>query len=88
MIIQSTLAMVLILGAYIFVSFIQNSLISGATGGTGKTTCGTTADTKNFQCAFLKSSADDKKAQDAEIQERGCQRNKCAGPTNYVCCPT
>lgn len=88
MILQSVFAMVLILGAYVFISFIQSSIVGGATGAKGPAKCGKTEDTKNFACTFLKAPVGDKKAMDAEVQERSCKRGQCAGPDNFVCCPT
>lgn len=86
-IIQATYAIALMMAAFIFISFIQNSLIGAATGG-GESTCGKDAATANFECTFLVAPANDAKAMSEERTARKCVQNKCKGPTNYVCCPT
>ncbi|HWR00207.1 MAG TPA: pilin [Candidatus Methylomirabilis sp.] len=87
MIIQSTVAMVLILGAFIFISFIQTSLVGSGAGSTTKAKCGTTEKTKNYACTFLSAPPEDAKAITKEVEERKCEKGLCPGPSNYVCCP-
>jgi hypothetical protein len=86
MIIQSSVAMVLILGAFVFVRFIQQSFISSATESEAPQ-CGNTEDTQGFQCTFLNADANDEDAIAAEVNAKSCVRNKCPGAKNYVCCP-
>jgi len=88
MIIQATLAMVLIMGAFIFVSFIQSSLVGGATGSKEKAACGQTEETQGYACTFLKTPIEKKKEFDAEVGERQCVKKMCPGPANYLCCPS
>ncbi|MFA5130067.1 MAG: pilin [Patescibacteria group bacterium] len=88
MILKSTIGIVLILISYIFVNFIQSTLISQTAGGGQAVTCGTTDDTKGMQCQLLSASANDANAISAEAQTKGCVRNRCPGPKNYLCCPS
>ena len=81
-----TVAMVLILGAFVFVRFIQQSFISSATESEAPQ-CGNTEDTQGFQCMFLNADANDEEAIAAEVNAKSCVRNKCPGAKNYVCCP-
>jgi hypothetical protein len=86
MLIQSSFAMVLILGAFVFVRFIQQSLIAAATG-EEQAECGNTEDTKGSSCVLLPVDASDSDAVSKAIGERGCVPGKCPGAANYVCCP-
>jgi hypothetical protein len=85
MITQSAMAMVLILGAFVFVRFVQQSFIGAAVG--QKAECGNTEETKDMQCTLLPVAAGDDKAIAEEVKKRGCVRGKCPGAANYVCCP-
>lgn len=88
MLVQSTVAMVLILGAFVFVRFIQQSLIAG-TVGTSRPTCGQTEDTQGYACIYLNVDPADAKALDQAIKEFGCKRGMCLDDpaSHYVCCP-
>lgn len=86
MIIQSSFAMVLILGAFVFVRFIQQSLISSATGNE-QAECGNTEDTKGSACTLLPVDANDREALTKAMGEKGCVPGLCPGAANYVCCP-
>jgi hypothetical protein len=85
MLTQSAMAMVLILGAFVFVRFVQQSFIGAAVG--QKAECGNTEETKDMQCILLPVAAGDDKAIAEEVKKRGCVRGKCPGAANYVCCP-
>lgn len=86
MLVQASIAMVLILGAFVFVRFIQQSLIAAATG-EEKAECGNTEDTKGSTCVLLPVDASDEKALSEMVKEKGCVRGKCPGAKNFVCCP-
>jgi hypothetical protein len=88
MIIQATIAMALLMGAFAFISFIQSSIIITAGGkDPGQSQACTARSTKDvtYACKFLSSGT--AAEQSKEISDKQCVRGLCPGPTNYVCCP-
>ena len=92
MIIQATVGMILILGAYVFVRFLEQTFISHSLGSTTAATCGHTDETKNgnYMCTYLNVDPTDVKALRAEISAKQCIQRLCPDDkaANYVCCPT
>lgn len=86
-IIQASVAMVLILAAFVFVNFVQQSLIGAVVQNEAQASCGADEATANFSCQFLAADPSDSAAVSDEVSRRGCVRNKCPGPDNYLCCP-
>jgi hypothetical protein len=87
MLIEATTAMVLLMGAFIFVRFVQSSLIGGVKGGNVANQCGAVKDTENMACTLLIADPSDTKGIAKETKDRGCKAGLCSGPSNYVCCP-
>lgn len=89
MIVQATVAMVLLLGAFVFISFIQNSLIRSVSRETvtGDECVAESKEGVNYACQYLPIGTEDVKALNDEITKRECVKQKCPGPANYVCCP-
>lgn len=87
MIIQSSIGIILMLSGYVLINFLQQSLVTKATGTTAQAECGKTDDTNNMSCTYLVADQNDTAAISKEVDQRGCVRDKCPGPNNYVCCP-
>lgn len=87
MIIQASIAMVLILAAFTFVNFVQQSLVGAVVQSDVQASCGGDAQTANFACQYLSSDPSDQSGMSQEISNRGCVRDRCSGPENYLCCP-
>ncbi len=88
---QATIGIVLLLGAYVFIRSIQQTFIGNSLNATQKeTTCGTTTQTKEFQCQYLNVDPKDSKALKAAISAGKCVQHMCpdSAAPNYVCCPT
>lgn len=89
MIVQSTIAMVLMMGGFIFIRFIQTSLIATSAGQdvlSGRACAELSDDKTQYACIFLTTDPQsDPKGYDAEAKDRGCERGKCPGAS--LCCP-
>jgi hypothetical protein len=88
---SATLGMVLLLGAYVFIRSIQQTFIGNSLNATqAETTCGSTEQTKEFQCQYLNVKPTDAKALKAAISAGKCVQHMCpdSKAPNYVCCPT
>lgn len=90
---QATIGMVLLLGAFVFVRFIQQSFISNSlnqtTQATKAPTCGTTPQTANYACTMLSVDPTDSKALKTAISDHQCVQGLCPDnkAANWVCCP-
>ncbi|MEN9558252.1 MAG: hypothetical protein RL141_621 [Candidatus Parcubacteria bacterium] len=89
MIIKATLAMALMMSAFVFIRFVQSALIEASVqqGTTQKDTCGDDTQTASFSCISLPVVETDAAAISKEMSARGCAADKCVGPANRQCCP-
>ena len=88
MLITATKALALIFSAYVFIQFVQTSLIGGGDVAQSSACVESSTPERAMSCQYLQSAPDNADAMNKEISERGCERTKCPGPANYLCCPS
>jgi hypothetical protein len=84
MLITATKALALIFSAYVFIQFVQTSLVGGGSGACMESS----TSERPMSCQYLQSAPDNTDAVNKEISDRACVRNLCQGPENFVCCPS
>lgn len=87
MLVTAAKGVVLIMVSYVFVNFVQSSLVGGRNPGQSESCVALSTPEQAYACQFLVAPVSDSRAISEEISRRSCQRNKCPGPANYVCCP-